>query len=121
MIEIIRSFIDILPASQRDGAFFVLWMFIGVVLFAAWYAIRAYRSANNARIAQLEAGLAECKEKHEEQSHAYARLQRKLALVTGLLIAQLGNRSLPDGFLQIILNDDTEEVPDLGTPDAATR
>jgi hypothetical protein len=130
MAEVLSVFLDVLGTAQRDGwgVILVLWIFVLVVLAAAFLAIRAYRSANDNRLAELGERLDSCEEKHKEQSEAMerqreamerererrARLQRKLSMVTGLLIAQLGNRALPEGFLQIILNDDIEEVPQLG-------
>jgi acid phosphatase family membrane protein YuiD len=117
MTEAIKAFFDALAVAQRDGwgALFVLWVFVLVVLAAAWFAIRAYRGANDNRLSELKDRLDDCERKHDKQIQAHAKLQRKLAMVTGMLVSQLGNARLPEGFLQMILNDDIEEVPTLGS------
>jgi len=115
MSDLFKSFLDGIQASQQGGwsGAFALWMFVMVTLAAALLALRAYRTANDARLHALSERLDKCEQKHEDERERRARIQRKLSMVTGLLISQLGNRALPDGFLQIILNDDIEEVPRL--------
>jgi hypothetical protein len=132
MMMTARALLEAMVAAQREGwgASFVLWVFVLAAVGAAALALRAYRGANEARIDALTERLDDCERKHAQQSQVleqalqqarvrHDRLQRKLALVTGLLIAKLGERGVPDGLLALILDEDGEGLPVAGMAAAA--
>ena len=123
MIGAARALLETMAAAQRDGwgAIFVLWVFALAAVGAAVLALRAYRGANDARIDALGQRLDDCERKHEQQSRAlelarlrHDRLQRKLSLVTGLLVARFGDSGFPADMLRVMLDEGADDLPDLG-------
>lgn len=96
------AFFDAWASAYDKGAgiYFVLWTVILALVFVIWGMLRGY----NRR-------LKECETHHAQQAKVNARLQKKLAVTMGMLMAAMGDRKAPDGFWEAMFDDDSESIP----------
>lgn len=115
-----QEFIDVIFRTHESGGgtYLLLWLFLLILLIFNVIQFRIYRANTKREVAKLESDVAEYEQKFGELSLAfddfkkrYARLQKKLSITTGMVIANLGSRKLPEGFWQAMMDDEKEDMP----------
>jgi hypothetical protein len=97
---VFSSFHDAMQAGY--GASFVLLIVILALLIVVYGMLRAYSSR-----------LGECEKKHRAQEESAARMQKKFAICVGMIVSLMGNRPVPKGFWETMLDDNAVEIPNI--------
>lgn len=124
-----KEFTDVVFKTHESGGgtYLLLWLFLLVLLIFNVVQFRIHRANTKREIAKLEADVKEYEERFGDVTEAfdafkirYARLQKKLSITTGMVIANLGNRKLPDGFWQAMMDDERDDIPSMPDKESVT-
>lgn len=109
--------------ESGGGVYLILWILLALLMVANIVQFRTYRKKSDEEIKSLQERLTDYDHRYEELNTAfdsfrarYSRLQKRNAVLGGMLVANLGTRKLPDGFWEKIMSDDQDYVPDLSAP-----